>query len=276
MLTPETLPSGRRFEGADGRLIAIADGSTGWLIFNNPDRRNAMSRDMWAAIPGLIQRLETDPDVKVLVLTGVGDKAFVSGADISEFQEHRSNPDVEAEYMRLSRAAWGAISGTPLPTIAMIRGACIGGGLATALSCDLRIAEPSARFGVPAAKLGIGYPFEGVQTLISLIGPSQTKAMMYSAENYPAEKAMQIGLITELAPAEELEPRVRMLCETISANAPLSIFAAKLSVEQALLDPEHRDMNAVERAINRAMNSHDVKEGHEAFLEKRKPEFRGQ
>ncbi|MAK62691.1 MAG: enoyl-CoA hydratase [Ponticaulis sp.] len=275
MDTLTTLPPGQQISGADGRIIAIRDGARGWLIINNPDRRNAMSRDMWAAVPELIGWIEADPDVKLLLLTGRGEKAFVSGADISEFEAHRSNPEVEADYMRCSRAAWAAISDTRLPSIAMIRGACIGGGLATALSCDLRLAEPGAKFGVPAARLGIGYPFDGVQTLISLIGPSQTKAMMYSAEIYSAEKAMAIGLITELIPSEQLESRVQTLSQTIAANAPLSIAAAKLSVDQALLDPERRDMAAVDEAISRAMNSADVKEGHGAFLEKRKPVFRG-
>ena len=275
MTTGNWLPTGKIKEAAEGKILSIESGHTGWLVFNNPERRNAMSRAMWDAVPELIANLEANSDIKALVLMGAGEKAFISGADISEFKEQRERPEAEDQYRAATEAAWGAIEASRLPTVAMIRGACMGGGLATALSCDIRIASEDATFAIPAAKLGIGYPFAGIQKLVALLGPAQAKAMMFTAEAYSAGTAHTMGLINEVTCAVKLEQRVRELTDAIARNAPLTIQAAKLSIDQAVMDAGSRDMDRVQQAIDRAMNSDDVKEGHQAFLEKRAPDFKG-
>lgn len=275
-MTDQHLPEGRRLEGSLEKLVGIVSGEIGWLVFNNPERRNACSRAMWDALPGLIEGLNADPAVKVIILTGAGGKAFVSGADISEFEEQRASPEASEAYRIASDGAFASIEQSGKPTIAMISGACVGGGLATALSCDIRIAREGSRFGIPAAKLGIGYPFGGVQKLVSLIGPARTKQVLFTAELCSAETACQIGLINEIVGADDLEPRVMQIAGMIAENAPLSIASSKLSVDQAVKDAEARDPSEIEARISRAMLSDDIKEGHRAFMEKRKPDFKGQ
>lgn len=274
-MTDWTMPEGRILEGSLDKLVGMVSGEIGWLVFNNPERRNACSRAMWDVIPGLIDALNADPDVKVIILTGAGGKAFVSGADISEFEEQRASPAASEAYRIASDGAFASIELSAKPTIAMISGACVGGGLATALSCDIRIAREGSRFGIPAAKLGIGYPFGGVQKLVSLIGPARTKQVLFTAELCNARTAYEIGLINEIVEADQLEPRVLVLAGMIAENAPLSIAASKLSVDNSVKDAGSRDMEAIERAISVAMLGGDIKEGHRAFMEKRKPEFKG-
>lgn len=269
------MPEGRRVDGSIDKLVGIADGAVGWLVFNNPERRNAVSRAMWEAIPDVVEAFESDPAIKVMVLTGAGGKAFVSGADISEFEEERKAAETGKAFRNDANNAWAAISRSRLPSIAMIRGACIGGGLATALNCDMRIASEGSKFGIPAARLGVGYPFAGIQKLVSVVGPSHAKQIMFTAGHYSASEAKAIGLINEMVSDGALEARVAELAGMIAANAPLSIAAAKLAVDQAVMDAELRDVGAVEAAVATAMSSEDIGEGHRAFMEKRKPDFKG-
>lgn len=264
-----------RVEGSIDRLFGYVEEATGWLVFNNPGRRNAVSLEMWRAAPQVLQSFHSDPTVKVIVLVGAGGKAFVAGADISEFDKTRNTAEANTEYRRISGAATAAIEQSPKPTVAMIRGACIGGGLATALSCDLRIASAESRFGIPAARLGIGYPFAGVKRLVDLVGPSRAKHILFTAQHFSAAEAQAMGLINEAVPAEDLEARVRTLTASLAGNAPLSIRAFKLAVSEALKDPADRALDTVNEAVAAAMNSEDFREGQRAFLEKRPPRFQG-
>lgn len=262
-------------ELATDKMIARKDGAIGWMIFNNPARRNAVSLEMWEAIPQILAAYEEDPAVRVIVVTGAGEKAFVSGADISQFEKERSTPEQVKHYEDISSRAAAMLTGTVKPTIAMIRGFCIGGGLGTALNCDLRIAAEDARFGVPAARLGLGYGYTGVEKLVRLVGPAYAKEIFYTARQFDAAEALQMGLVNRVVPVAELEEYVRGYAATIAGNAPLTIRAVKKTVGEALKDPGKRDEAAVKAAVDACFTSDDYKEGRRAFMEKRRPAFQG-
>lgn len=257
------------------RMVGTIEPPIGWLIFNNPERRNAVSLDMWEAIPAILEKFANDSRIRAVVVTGAGERAFVSGADISQFDKLRSSPEENDRYAAISSGARAALRDFPKPTIAMIRGYCIGGGMAVALACDLRLASEDAKFGIPAARLGLGYGFSGVQRLVSVIGPAFAKEMLFTARHFSAQEALRIGLVNAVTPSEELEKTARSYAEMISANAPLTVRAAKLSVEQALLDPEKRRTQDVADAIRACFASEDYAEGRAAFRERRKPVFKG-
>jgi enoyl-CoA hydratase/carnithine racemase len=257
------------------KLIGRIQGSVGWVIFNNPERRNAVSLEMWAAIPPVLAAFEADPQVRVVVLAGAGDRAFVSGADISQFEAQRSDARAEQRYSAASAAAILAMTGFSKPSIAMIRGFCIGGGLAVALTCDLRICAEDSRFAIPAARLGLGYGFAGLKMLIDLVGPSVAKEIMFTARQFSAEEALRVGLVNRVAPSDQLETVVRDYTAMIGANAPLTIRAAKMAVREALRDPDKRRLAEVETAVAACFDSADFREGRTAFMEKRPPLFRG-
>src|SRR6478752_7440238 len=231
------------------KMLAEKDGAIGRLIFNNPARHNAVSLEMWQAVGQIMEDFDNDDAIRVIVVTGAGGKAFVSGADISEFKEKRANEQAAAEYSRVSEAARHALQDTLKPTIAMIRGYCIGGGLATALNCDIRIAAEGSRFGVPAAKLGLGYAYDGIKKLIDIVGPAYAREIFYTARQFSAEEALAMGLINRVVPGDELESYVKNYCDTIAANAPLTIRAAKQIVRGALKDESRRDMELCRRVV---------------------------
>jgi enoyl-CoA hydratase/carnithine racemase len=224
------------------RMIARREGGIGWMIFNNPARRNAVSVDMWRAMPTILNAYVADPEVRVIVLAGAGDQAFVAGADISEFEKQRSGEDAVTAYNALTEQANLTLVDCPKPTVAMIRGFCIGGGLAIALNCDIRIAAEDAQFAIPAAKLGLGYGPSGIRRLMGLVGPSAAKEIFYTAERFGVARAREMGLVNRVVPVEELEPATRKLAGTIAANAPLTIAAVKRSVTELLKDPDKRDL----------------------------------
>ena len=257
------------------KLIGRKEGQIGWLIFNNPERRNAVSLDMWRAIPEVLAAFEADPEVRVVVFTGAGDKAFVSGADISQFEEQRRDSTAEARYSSASGTANVAMAGLSKPSIAMIRGYCIGGGLAVALNCDIRICETGSRFAIPAARLGLGYGFGGIKALIDLVGPSIAKEILFTARQFSAEEALRVGLVNRVAAPAELEPLVREYAAMIGQNAPLTIRAAKLASTELLKAEAKRDFGVVQRAVEACFNSADYHEGRTAFMEKRSPLFTG-
>jgi enoyl-CoA hydratase len=257
------------------KLVGRKDGQVGWMIFNNPERRNAVSLEMWRAIPDVLAAFEADPEVRVIVFTGAGERAFVSGADISQFEAERNDAAAEARYSSASAAANAAMAGLSKPSIAMIRGYCIGGGLAVALTCDLRICTEESRFAIPAARLGLGYGFGGVKALIDVVGPSIAKEILFTARQFSAEEALRVGLVNRVAPAAELEGLVRDYAAMIGANAPLTLRAAKLAAREALRDPDKRRLAEVEAAVAACFDSADFKEGRTAFMEKRPPRFRG-
>ena len=257
------------------RMIARKDGSIGWMQFNNPARHNAVSLDMWKAVAEIMGEFEKDHQIRVVVISGAGGKAFVSGADISEFGEKRSSPESVLEYSRISGQANAAIINFPKPTIAMIEGYCVGGGLSVALCCDLRVAAENASFAVPAARLGLGYAYDGIKRLVDIVGPSFAKEIFYTARQFDAAEAYAMGLVNRVVPTASIESYVRDYAGRIGGNAPLTINAVKLCVNEAVLDPDKRDLVAAQEAVDACFASADYVEGRTAFMEKRKPAFRG-
>jgi enoyl-CoA hydratase len=257
------------------RMIAQKDGAIGWMIFNNPERRNALSLDMWQAMPVILEEFERDPAIRVVVLKGAGDKAFVSGADISQFEKQRSSAESIAQYDKIAEAANAKLAECRKPVIAMIHGFCIGGGVGVALLCDLRIAAETARFGVPAARLGLGYRWAGVKKLVDLVGPSFAKEIFFTARHFSAAEALAMGLINRAVPEAELESYVRNYCALIAENAPLTMEAVKGVVGELAKPGAQIDRAHCEALVARCFDSQDYIEGRRAFMEKRRPVFSG-
>ena len=255
------------------RIDSRKDGAIGWLIFNNPARRNAVSIGMWQAIPRVLADFAADPQIRVVVLTGAGDKAFVSGADISQFESQRNTPEAVQRYEQIGDAAQSALLNFDKPTIAMIRGYCIGGGLGIAANCDLRIAADDARFSIPAAKVGLGYRASSMKKLVDIVGPAYAKEIMITARQFSAVEAKEMGLVNRVVPVAELERLTREYCDAIAANAPLTVRAAKRIIGEVLKpDSDAALCNAL---VKECFDSADYIEGRKAFMEKRKPVFTG-
>ena len=257
------------------RMIARIEGTIGWMIFNNPDRRNAVSSEMWEAIPLIMDRFEADPAVRAIVLRGAGDRAFVAGADISQFEKNRSSPETVAQYERIADVAHQRFAETAKPVIAMIHGWCIGGGVGIAVDCDLRIAAEGAKFGVPAARLGLGYAAPGVKKLMDLVGPAHTKEIFFTARHFTAAEALAMGLVNRVVADGELEAYVRSYCAMIADNAPLTMKALKRTVDELRRASPAVDYALCERLVKDCFDSQDYIEGRRAFMEKRKPVFAG-
>jgi enoyl-CoA hydratase/carnithine racemase len=257
------------------KMISKKQDGVGWMIFNNPERHNAISLEMWEAALEIMADFAADTSVRVMVVTGAGGKAFASGADISKFKDERQEADAVAHYQVTTQKAYEAIQAMPIPTIAMIRGYCIGGGTAAAVCCDLRICTENARFGVPAAKLGLGYGLNRAQPLVDLVGPAFAKEMFFTGRQFTAREAERMGLVNRVIEDDKLEAAVDEMARTIAENAPLTVKCAKLVVGEAIKDSSLRDVAATERAVQACFDSNDYKEGQAAFMEKRKPNFTG-
>lgn len=269
------MTSTARYDTGTEKLLVSADGPVATVTFNNPAKRNALSSDMRAALPGLLAALNADSDVRVVVVTGAGDKAFASGADISEFGAQRTSPEDRAVYDRAQAALNDAWASLDKPVIAMIRGFCMGGGLLTALQADLRIASEDSQFGIPAARLGLGYGFTGVTALTNLVGPSWTAEILFSARRFSAAEALRMGLVNRVVPAEGLREAVLDLAEVIARNAPLTVAAAKYAIREAGRPAGQRDVARVQAMVEACFRSADYREGQRAFAEKRPPAFTG-
>jgi enoyl-CoA hydratase len=260
---------------ADGKIVQGVTDGVGVITFNNPAKRNAMSLDMWEGLGNALIELRDNDDVRVVIMVGAGDKAFVSGADISQFEKVRHNAAASEEYSKKSEAQRALLANYPKPIIACIRGFCLGGGMQVAMAADIRIASDNSQFGIPAAKLGIAYGYDGLRHLVSLVGPSWARLIMYTGMKIDSAEALRIGLVDRVSPDAELWDATMEIARTISGNAPLAIKAAKITIAQVLKDPDKRDMAAIKQVGTDCMDSQDFREGRQAFMEKRKPKFTG-
>ncbi len=260
---------------ASDKMLARKEGRVGYMIFNNPERHNAVSYEMWEAAEGILADFAADDGVRVVVLTGAGGKAFVSGADISKFEDERATKEAVARYNAMTDKIYAGVHQFPKPTIAMIRGYCVGGGLGLAVACDIRICTEDSRFALPAAKLGLGYGFAGLKRFVDAIGPAFTKEIFFTARQFSAAEALQMDLVNRVLRDDELESYVRDYADTIAGNAPLTINAIKYIVGEVLKDESVRDTERCVELVKQCFASNDYVEGRRAFMEKRKPAFTG-
>jgi len=255
------------------RLRAERDGPIGRMVFDNPERRNAISADMWRAIPQTMAEFDVDSEIRCVVLRGEGTVAFAAGADISEFEQRRSSESAVKEYEGLVDAAQHAIEDSHKPVIALIHGFCIGGGVETALACDLRYASASSQFAIPAARLGVGYGVHGTNRLVATVGHAAAREIMFTGRRYNAEQALAMGLVNRVLPDAELDQYVSELALQLAGNAPLTIGASKRIIN--VLIEAHGDFTEADELVARCMTSADYQEGRRAFMEKRAPRFKG-
>ena len=256
-------------------LIVQHEPPLGWLVLNRPEVRNALNLRSWQRIAEGMKELDADPEVRVIIMRGATPEAFIAGADISEFPAMRANAEQARAYRDAPNNAIAAMTESPKPVIGMLSGVCIGGGLQVGLSCDIRIAARGTRFGVPAARLGLAYPLEGVIALTNVVGPANARDILLSARLFDTDEAFAMGLVNRVVDGSKLEESVRDYALKMSTNAPLTMLAAKTAIREALKDPEHRDSKAVSTLVARCFDSEDYREGVNAFLEKRRPNFRG-
>ncbi len=257
------------------QLIAEKKDGVGRITFDNPERRNALTYEMWSGLPVVLADFAADGGVRVIVLAGAGRKAFSAGADISQFEKNRSSDDAIAVYNKAVSAATLALIGTKKPMIAQIDGYCIGGGLGVAMCCDLRIADTDSRFAIPAAKLGLGYRLEGLKHLIDVVGPSAAMEILFTGRQFDATEALAMGLINRALEPGQVQAFVDDYAQTIAANAPLTVLAAKTVVREAMKNPDDRDLDLCQKVVDDCFQSDDYAEGRKAFMEKRTPEFKG-
>src|SRR5512140_854168 len=254
---------------AADKVLARKEGRIGTMIFNNPDRHNAVSLEMWQAAARILDDFAKDAQIRAVVLAGAGGKAFVSGADISRFDEERGTKEAVERYGAAAEAVYAGVASCPKPTIARIQGYCIGGGLNLAICCDLRFCNEGARFGLPAARLGLGYGYAGLKRFIDTIGPAYSKDIFFSGRQFGADEALAMGLVNRALPDSGLDAFVREYAETIAANAPLTVEAIKRISLEVLKPESERNLAAAAELVARCFASQDYVEGRRAFLEKR-------
>ena len=257
------------------KMLSKIEGSIGYLIFNNPEKHNAVSLEMWDATDMILDQFETNPDVRVIVLVGAGEKSFVSGADISKFEKERGTAEAARDYNSRIRSIYERINQFPKPTIAQIDGYCLGGGLNLAVCCDIRLCSTKSIFAMPAAKLALGYPFPAIERLMNAIGESNAKYLMFTADSIDADTAYRIGFVQSVHEAGSLEGAVRVLGAQIGDNAPLTVKAMKYISTQVLTEQGKRDLKRCDEMVEDCFNSDDYREGRTAFMEKRTPVFKG-
>ena len=257
------------------KMLGEKRGPIGIMTFDNPERHNAVSLDMWQAADTILTDFVKDPAIRVIVITGAGGKSFVSGADISKFESERASMEAVRKYNVAVERMYGGIYDLPKPTIAMIRGYRIGGGLGLAISCDVRVCSEVSKFALPAAKLGLGYGYMPMKRFVDVLGPAATKEIFFTARQYDAATALRWGMVNHVLPDAEVEAFVMAMAETIAGNAPITIGAIKAIAQEIVKDPDKRDREKCERLVEQCFASQDYIEGRRAFMEKRKPSFTG-
>jgi enoyl-CoA hydratase len=257
------------------KIVSSHEGGVAHILFNNPERRNAVSLEMWQAVGRALEGYAADERVRVVVLSGAGGKAFVSGADVSKFEQERASVEAIRHYNATTAEVTNQLADFPKPTIAQITGSCVGGGVALAVCCDLRICGETSRFGIPAARLGLGYGFSGVNRLVQLVGPAFAKEIFFTARLFSAAEAHQMGLVNRVMPDDQVAAYVADYAQQITDNAPLTIGSIKAIVGEVLKDPAERDLARCAALVDACYASQDYIEGRRAFMEKRKPQFVG-
>ena len=263
------------YESSTERVQTWLDATTLHIRFNNPAKHNALSVDMWEAVPPLLARASQDDNVRMVVFSGEGEKAFVSGADISQFEDMRAAHEAVKRYEAMAEAALEGIYEFDKPTLACIRGYCIGGGVNVAISCDIRIATTTSIYSVPASRLGLGYRFSAMRNLTNLVGPGFAKDIFFTGRRLDAAEALRIGLVNRIAEPEKLDGLLAEYTTAITTGAPLTIKAGKHIIREVLRPDSGIDMEACRGLIRDCFESEDYAEGRKAFMEKRKPVFKG-
>jgi enoyl-CoA hydratase/carnithine racemase len=261
---------------APAKMLARKEGRVGTMIFNNPAKHNAVSLEMWEHGTRILDDLAQDSEIRVVIVTGAGGKSFVSGADISRFEDERATREANERYNAVGQAFFSALTSFPKPIIAQIQGYCIGGGLNLAIGCDLRFCTAGSRFALPAGRLGLGYGYAGLKRFIDTVGPANTKDIFFSARQFGADEALAMGVVNRILPEAELAPFVSEYAAAIADNAPLTIAAIKQATIEALKPEKDRDLKLVSDMVARCFASRDYIEGRQAFMEKRKPVFTGE
>ena len=255
------------------KIITEHSGDIARIVFNQPEKRNAVSLEMWEAVEAAATRFAADPSVRILILSGAGGKAFVSGADVSKFESERASEEAVAHYNATTKRVYDLIEAFPKPTIAQIDGFCVGGGVALALCCDLRICGQGSQFAIPAAKLGLGYGYPGLKRLVDAVGPAFAKEIFFTARRFDAEEARIMGLVNRVVADDKVAETAEETAKMIAANAPMTVASVKYIVSQVLLaEPNLTECDA---RVKACFDSQDYIEGRRAFLEKRKPAFVG-
>ena len=257
------------------KMLSRIEEGVGYITFNNPDKHNAVSIEMWDALEKILDNFRNSNKIRVIVLNGAGGKSFVSGADISKFDKERSSKEAVLSYNKRTQKVYELLESFPKPTIAMIDGYCIGGGLNLAVCCDIRICSEKSKFAMPAAKLSLGYPFSSIKRLFDVMGPGMAKHFMFTAEKISATEALACGLVQKLISEDIIDSYVKDYALTIANNAPLTIKAMKQIGIEILKKPDERDLLLCEKLASACFDSEDYKEGRKAFMEKRKPNFKG-
>ncbi|MEO1470610.1 MAG: enoyl-CoA hydratase [Pseudomonadota bacterium] len=257
------------------KVLTSCEDGVARIVFNQPEKRNAVSLEMWEAVEYWLDAYAADGSVRVLILSGAGGKAFVSGADISKFESERASAEGVAHYNATTKRVYDKVEAFPKPTIAQIDGYCIGGGVALSVCCDIRVCGENSQFAIPAAKLGLGYGFAGINRLVNLVGPGFAKEIFFTARRFTAEEARIMGLVNRVVAAEEVGTAAGEVAAMIAANAPLTVNSVKYIVNQSTADESARDLAKCQALVDECFASQDYIEGRRAFMEKRKPNFIG-